>query len=106
MTHARLVVVMAVLGAAACPDPPVFQVVDCRMAWHCGDDEVASEDDGEEDLCLDVADADRQATIDEHQVELQSDCNAVAVNCIGGERAVCTATCTSTSVVCGTDAGD
>lgn len=105
MTLARLLVVIMVLGAAACPDPRVFNLVDCQQAWSCGDQEVSDDDGAAEDLCLDVADTERQTTIDEHQADLQNDCNAVAVECIGGERAVCTAACAATTIGCGTDAG-
>lgn len=97
--------VLVVLGLVACLPPPVKNVVDCQQVWRCGDQEIASENDGEEDLCLDVADPDRQTTIDEHTAELQNDCNALEVNCIGGEHAVCTATCTPTTNECGVDAG-
>jgi len=100
-----LLVALAACALGACLPPPVKNLVDCQQVWRCGDQEIASENDGEEDLCLDVADPDRQETIDEHTAELQSDCNALEVNCIGGVGAVCTATCTPTTIECGADAG-
>lgn len=93
------------LWIAACPIETVHTLVDCRAAWVCGDQETAEDDNGDEDLCLDVNDNDRQTRIDEHVAELQADCNAIPVNCIGGEAAVCTATCTPTTTECGADAG-
>ncbi len=96
---------LAVLCLGACLPEPVFQVVDCQKVWRCDDQETASENDGGEDLCLDVADADRQQTIDEHTAELQTECGAFEVNCVGGVAAECTATCTATTIACGTDAG-
>lgn len=105
MPDRRLLLVIAGLGAAACLPEPVFHLVDCRAAWVCGDQETAEDNSGDEDLCLDVEDAERQSKIDEATAELQTDCNAIAVNCIGGEAAVCTATCTPTTIVCGQDAG-
>lgn len=105
MAIPRLLVVIIGGGLAACVPEPVSHLVDCRAAWMCGDQENASDDNGDEDLCLPVDDAERQATIDEHQAELQNDCNAIAVTCIGGERAVCTATCTPTTLECAADAG-
>lgn len=91
--------------SAGCPLEIVRHAVDCKAVWSCGDQETAEDDDGDEDLCLDVNDEDRQADIDAHTAELQSDCNAIPVNCIGGEAAVCTASCTATSTECGLDAG-
>lgn len=101
----RLLLSIAALGAASCLQPPVYNLVDCRAAWVCGDQEVSADNTGDEDLCLDVQDTERPAKIEEATAELQADCNAIAVNCIGGEAAVCTATCTPTTIVCGTDAG-
>lgn len=105
MSESRWLLVIAGLGSAACLPEPVFHLVDCRAAWVCGDQETAEDDSGDEDLCLDVADTEREAKIDEATTALQTDCNAIAVNCIGGQAAVCTATCTPTTITCGTDAG-
>lgn len=96
---------IAALTLAACFTPPVHNLVDCKAIWSCGDQETAEDDDGDEDLCLDVNDSDRQERIDSHVAEMQTDCNAIPVSCIGGEAAVCVATCTPTTTQCGSDAG-
>lgn len=103
LAHASILLPAALI--AGCPLEIVHTLVDCRSAWVCGDQETAEDDNGDEDLCLDVNDNDRPTTIEEHTAELQADCNAIPVNCIGGEAAVCTATCTPTTTECGTDAG-
>ena len=90
---------------AGCPAEPVLRLVDCKAVWTCDEQETAQDDNGDEDLCLDVNDAERQAAIDAHVEELQADCNAIAVDCIGGTPAVCTATCAATSTECAADAG-
>lgn len=96
---------LAVLLPASCFPEPVLHLVDCKAVWSCGDQESAEDDDGDEDLCLDENDTDRQATIDSQVAELQTDCNAIPVNCVGGEAAVCVASCTPTTAACAPDAG-
>lgn len=89
---------------AACP-PPVENLIDCRAAWVCGDQETAEQDDGGEDICLDPNDLGHDDKVAAQQARVQNDCEEVPVGCVGGAAAVCTATCTVTTTPCGPDAG-